>query len=718
MTNLGNIAWGSGPNITGSIAYEYQRSGADMQYRVQITINTLPYSSSYFGFPIYASIKLDGSSKASATIKNASPSQWSSALVYTSGWLTVSGKSSGTTSLSVNIYSGSGESRDYTYNYSLYVVPAASTMTVPAITLGTAAELKITPAASGLGYKHTITYRFGSASGTVVSSTSSTSISWTPSLDLANQVPNATLGTGTLTLDTYSGSTKIGSRDYSFTANVPSSVKPSVSSAALSDSMGYFATFSAYVQNKSKLKVTITANQSYGSAIKSYTVVVGDKTTTATTNEVTVELPNSGTVSVAVRVVDGRGRVSNDYTTSITVLPYESPKISNVSAVRCQSDGTEDTAGTYVKVTFSGTISPLSNINAATWKVQRRKQSVTTWSTSTVTVADKYNPAGISKILSGIVADSAYVFRILATDTVTGNVYSVEVPVPAGFALFRTNAQLNGLTFGRETVKENTLGVAWDMEVDGELLAKGGSIELNRDGSLANYGGVIDFHFNKSNEDYTSRIIEDLLGRINIQAPNGLSIAGNVLFENGEQTDERVVRFKNTNGTNTHNCSLYGGNPNSDTAIGLWDTKHNRRILAFLDNNNDLKLGNDSCYITSERRLRTLAVSSGAYMNASQTITLSDSVSNQLNGIVVAWSYYSSSSGTGLDYDWNYTFIPKEHVLRHSGAGIDCPLMMYVNGTFTPTVKYIYVSNTTISGNDYNSTGNAKLFVLRYVYGV
>ena len=61
--NLGSIVWGSGPNITGSIAYDYQRSGADMQYKVKVTIHTLPYSDSYFGYPIYATIRLDGTAK-------------------------------------------------------------------------------------------------------------------------------------------------------------------------------------------------------------------------------------------------------------------------------------------------------------------------------------------------------------------------------------------------------------------------------------------------------------------------------------------------------------------------------------------------------------------------------------------------------------------------------------------------------------------------------
>ena len=40
------------------------------------------------------------------------------------------------------------------------------------------------------------------------------------------------------------------------------------------------------------------------------------------------------------------------------------------------------------------------------------------------------------------------------------------------------------------------------------------SIELNPNGSLSNYGGFIDFHYNGSTADYTSRIIEESAGTI------------------------------------------------------------------------------------------------------------------------------------------------------------------------------------------------------------
>lgn len=466
---LASITWSdSSPEITGSIYYDYQRSGADMQYKVKVVLNPLLYASSTYGYSINASISLDGSAKVSGYQIKGNTAYASNGYTYETGWLTVSGKSSGTTALSVNIYTQSDPSRiNKTYKYSLYVVPAASTMTVPAITLGSAATLNITPAASG--YTHTIKYKFGSTSGTVVSGTSSTSVSWTPSVDLARQIPQAVSGTGTLTLETYSGSTKIGSRDYAFTATVPSSGKPFVSSLTVSDKNGYAATYGDYVQNNSTMKVVVNASGYEGSTIDSYTVVVDGVSYVDTSGTFEIPLPKAGTIKVKARVVDSRGRTS-DYCTeqSITVLPYSAPAISALAVSRCNSDGTVNTSGTSVKVTFSGTISPLNDKNSATWKIEYRLRTGTTWTSvdAGVPAASKYAPSNFSTVLSDIAAtSSAYVFRIAAKDNRTGTVYSALKPLSAAGVFFKIKTAINAFSLGTEETQSNTFLVKWKTEL-------------------------------------------------------------------------------------------------------------------------------------------------------------------------------------------------------------------------------------------------------------
>ncbi len=129
-----------------------------------------------------------------------------------------------------------------------------------------------------------------------------------------------------------------------------------------------------------------------------------------------------------------------------------------------------------------------------------------------------------------------------------------------------------------------------------------------------------------------------------------------------------------------------------------------------------------SNYVYSDRRLRVLW-SGALYMKDGQSITLADAISDQLTGVVLAWSAYVD--GAAGNYDWNYTFIPKEHALRHSGAGVAMTLISSTG--WTRASKYVYISDTTISGHSNNNKEsteengwiiNPSRFVLRYVYGV
>ena len=112
------------------------------------------------------------------------------------------------------------------------------------------------------------------------------------------------------------------------------------------------------------------------------------------------------------------------------------------------------------------------------------------------------------------------------------------------------------------------------------------------------------------------------------------------------------------------------------------------------------------------------------YMNANQTATLSEAVSAQPHGIILLWSLYSN--GAASNSDFNYTFIPKYHVLNAVGKGVCCFLTSASMGN--ATTKYVYVSDTSISGHANNSgsstdtnsgiTKNPGAFVLRRVIGV
>ena len=209
-----SIAWGSSaPTITFSASYEMQRSGANMQYKVNVDFDALG-NGRYFGYPIYLDVKLDGTAKVSGQqLKAASPSVWSAGQVYYhSGWLTVNNKTSGTTALELKIYSGMGSSRSQTYTYNLPVAPAASTISTVPVPFLPGSTVSIGVTRQNNSFTHTLTYKCGTKSGTIATKVTDTTISWASPINLYNQMADA----GTIsvpvvfTLTTYDGNTKIG----------------------------------------------------------------------------------------------------------------------------------------------------------------------------------------------------------------------------------------------------------------------------------------------------------------------------------------------------------------------------------------------------------------------------------------------------------------------------------------------------------------------------
>lgn len=368
MISLGSVRWtSSSPNITLSFAYEKQRSGADMQYRAQITVATVS-GGSYFGYPIYLKLSIGGSLRETVTVKTAYPSQWTSAITYTSPWYTVSNKSTGTTPVSFNVYSDMGSTRSATYTYDMSVDPAASAISASSGTLGTKLTLNVTR--YNTNFTDTITYKCGSATGTVVSGSKAASVDWITTngntVDLAAQNTAGQSVTVTFTVTTYSSGTPVGTNSVNVTMAIPASVKPSVT-LNVTDAAGYLSTYGAYVQGYSKLSITATPTLAYGSPIKTY-AITADGASYATSPVTTPAIKGKGTLSISARVTDKRERPSDTVSQSITVLEYAKPVV-NVSAYRCNSGGTADPEGAYMKIAVTSSISSLNSKNSATYRV-------------------------------------------------------------------------------------------------------------------------------------------------------------------------------------------------------------------------------------------------------------------------------------------------------------------------------------------------------------
>ena len=348
-------------------------------------------------------------------------------------------------------------SADHGFNVTLTAIPRASSFSFTGDTLGSAVTVSITKAVSS--YTHTICFAFGDANTTLITKTAESSYSFTPALDTyCKYVPNSTSGTGTITVDTYSGNTKVGSTSKNITLKVPSSVVPTFTSLDVNRVDGSVPTaWGLYVQSKSKATITITgAAGVHGSTIKSYSILGGGYSS-SNSSFTTGFLNTSGTVTFKATVTDSRGRTATK-TISINVIAYAPPSIGSSESMRCLQDGTASGTGTTGKTICNYAYSSVNGKNTVTATVKYRVSGTTAWSNA-VTVKNN----GDTIFGSGNLLES--------------NTYDVQITVKDAFAtvtkidtinsasrIMNMLASGNGIAFGTFAEEEDTMESAWKIK--------------------------------------------------------------------------------------------------------------------------------------------------------------------------------------------------------------------------------------------------------------
>ena len=214
---------------------------------------------------------------------------------------------------------------------SLTTIPRSSSVSVSAGVIGSAVTININRQSSS--FKHTVRYAWAGKSGTIATNVD-TSTAWTIPLDFANDIPNSASGTGTIYVDTYSGSTKTGTQSTTLTASVPANVKPTFTGISLSDLNGAAQNLipngNTFIQVISNIKVAFNgAVGSYGSSITGYYAEIVGKNQSTSSNGGSLGIMNyHGTIKIRASVSDSRGRWSDAREVSVTVLEYFAPALS------------------------------------------------------------------------------------------------------------------------------------------------------------------------------------------------------------------------------------------------------------------------------------------------------------------------------------------------------------------------------------------------------
>ena len=455
-----------------------------------------------------------------------------------SGYLDIPHNSDGSKTFSVSAFTG-WLYLDHNYSaseasYTLPSIARASSLTASNGTLGVSQTLKINRKSTS--FRHILRRTVGSSDTNVLIGKSQNVVSydWEPSLSWASYNKSGNKISCKLELETYtssSASSPIGTVSKNITLTIPenSDTKPTISIAVAPVNPSSFpsALSSLYIQGKSKAKVTCTASPKYNATISEYTVSAGTLSKKGSSAAQTTDyLQTAGSIPVTAKVKDSRGFYGKTAAaTNITVLPYSKPTIvpvdgqSKIICERSDANGASSRSGTYLRIRAKAVYSSLDSKNTCKMQYRYKIESGASWSAwFDLTSANGVVDTTINLNLS---AQSAYTVELRAADSIENSV-SFPFKIPTDTVNLHLRAGGKGIGIGRYCAGEGRLDVAYDA-----FFEKG----VTTHGEVEMYGDTphIDFHHANSNTDYTSRIIENAAGAIDILAPNGLKLNGSNL---------------------------------------------------------------------------------------------------------------------------------------------------------------------------------------------
>lgn len=454
-----------------------------------------------------------------------------------SGTITVRHNNNGTASFSASISSAIYYYADGTGNgsktWSLNTIPRASQPsvntwpdTVSSVNIGDSITIHMNKKAS---FTHKVTATFGNKTE-VVTNSCVDNVVWNgfTLAKFAGQIPNATSGTLTFTVDTMNGSKKIGTKTVSVTANLPSTVVPSCSISSLTNTNN---SFGCYAKLLSGVKVKPTAAGVYGSTIRTLKISVtdmNDKTASSGTEYTFDPFQKIGSKNITVSATDSRGR-SAITSMSITVVDYSFPT-ARISASRGTGSTTNnfvaDDTGDHAKISSIGSVSGISG-NTITPILQYKVASQTAW--TNIPVSASSTSFNDTRIIS--VSDTqAYDIRLIVRDK-AGREAIATMTLSNGFATVDYKAGGDGIAFGKTA---NRAGIDCAMLI---RILKG--MQLMNETTSGGYG-FADWYYNNNGSQQKNGTIYAASDGIHVKALNGRGFLDGTW--SGSLSDRRMKR--------------------------------------------------------------------------------------------------------------------------------------------------------------------------------
>ncbi len=390
---LGQYRWtNSSPAIYGKFYYDKYRNGNIQYYKMRVEISPVT-GSSYYGYAINGGFYIDNVFKKGVLIKNASPSQWSSSLIWETNYYGIT-KTIGTTTIQINLQSNN---RNQAFPFTVPIDPAGSIFqTIPDFTYDTTEGVGnpfLVPITKySASFYDVLTIKNGSTTIAKIEDyiSGNVTLDATQITTAYNSMTTVNSATWDFELKTYSDNTKttqIGSTatgtataSISTTGSAPTFNLSNISSID-SNITSYNITGNnqKYISGISNLKISIsakaTANKGATIGENAYAFLVEGKTTQYGGQSDTLPIIKTfnaiSNKQFTVTITDSRGN-STYHNITLDLIPYSSPVTTQATLTRVNPDLSGKTAhfqfnGTYTN--WSG----LSESNSITLAQYRFK---------------------------------------------------------------------------------------------------------------------------------------------------------------------------------------------------------------------------------------------------------------------------------------------------------------------------------------------------------
>lgn len=355
---------------------------------------------------------------------------------------------------------------------------------------------------------------------------------------------------------------------------------------------------------------------------------------------------------------------------AIWELAYTKPRITDLSAARCDSSGTVADEGQNGLVTFDWSCDKTVSSITIKWKLA----SDSAWTSTTVTAS------GTSGSVSQVIGDDA-----LSTEST----YDVHVTVTDGGGSSYTITSLTSMKFAID-IKSGGTGIAF--------------------GKAAETDDLADFAWKaKFGEGFEQVVLANGTDLDTVFTPN--------IYTGNNSNSAEYANLPFTSGTFTLVVETAGPSGQTKQTVSLCDKTKARAWERYYYSS---AWGDWKCIYDFQG---IILWSGGYYMTSGHTINLAENISDQRNGINLVFSEYVD--GEAKNQTFTSFFVSKRMIANHAGCGF-CFTMSNSNLAYFAT-KYLYIKDASITGHDSNSlTGTAasgitytnNRFVLRYVIGV